>query len=59
VKVAWAAYLGDFKLAMDAMEKAVASDYTNAGNMWVPLMKEVRQTPRFKEFVRKIGLVYY
>ena len=40
--------------AMEIMEK---SNSLLGPLTWVPLMKEVRQLPRFKEFLRKKGLV--
>ena len=55
----WAAYFSDTEFAMEAAEKAVRSYGTNADRFWFPVMKEVRQLPRFKEFVREIGLVDY
>ena len=55
----WAAYLGDTEFAMEAQERAARSYGTNIGRFWHPVMKEVRQLPRFKEFVREIGLVDY
>ena len=50
----WAAYFGDPEFALNAMEK-----YCNMYLVWAPLFHEVRQLPRFKEFVREIGLVDY
>jgi hypothetical protein len=55
----WAAYFGDHDFAMDAVEKAVSIDGGNINNYWRPLFKKVRQTPRFKALVKKIGLVDY
>jgi adenylate cyclase len=55
----WAAYFGDPEFAMDAFEKDFISWPTDSYGFWWPIMHEVRQTPRFKEFVRKIGLVDY
>jgi adenylate cyclase len=55
----WAAYFGDNEFAMEATEKAVSSNGGNVGKLWYPIMKEVRQLPRFKEFVKEIGLVDY
>ena len=56
---ALAASLGDHELAMDVMEKGVGIQASSAVWFWLPVMKEVRQLPRFKEFVREIGLVDY
>jgi TolB-like protein len=55
----WAAYLGDPEFALEVMEKAVGSNGGNVGRLWYPVMKEVRKLPRFKEFVKEIGLVGY
>lgn len=54
-----AAYFGDSDLAMDAIERAHNFDATLVHALWFPVMREVRQLPRFKEFVREIGLVDY
>jgi adenylate cyclase len=54
-----AAYFGDPEFAMDAMEKGNEINAAGLFKIWFPVMKEVRQTPRFKEFVRKIGLADY
>jgi hypothetical protein len=53
----WAAYFGDPGFSMDAVEKAVNVDAQNIKHYWFPLFKEVRQLPRFKKLVKKIGLV--
>ena len=55
----WAAYFGDPEFAMDAIEKATNLEAGGIFHIWLPIMKEVRQTPRFKTFVKKIGLVDY
>ncbi|MBN1905902.1 MAG: hypothetical protein JW927_12475 [Deltaproteobacteria bacterium] len=49
---------------MDAMEKGFSldplrKDVSVLWTIWLPHMREVRQLPRFKEFVREIGLVAY
>jgi adenylate cyclase len=54
-----AAYFGDPEFAMDAMEKGIKINTRGLFKIWYPVMKEVRQLPRFKEYVRKIGLVDY
>ena len=54
----WAAYLGDSEFALNAIEKG-AETSTNLVTCWHPVMKKVRRLPRFKEFVREIGLVDY
>jgi tetratricopeptide (TPR) repeat protein len=55
----WAAYFGDAEFAMDAQEKAFSICEGRIWTLWYPVMHEVRQTPRFKKFVKKIGLVDY
>jgi hypothetical protein len=55
----WAAYFGDPEFAMNAMERAVNIQAMALYLIWLPVMKEVRQLPRFKEYVREIGLVDY
>ncbi|MFC1839796.1 hypothetical protein ACFL1N_09460 [Thermodesulfobacteriota bacterium] len=54
-----AAYFGDPELALNVMEKSIRVHNVALVLMWSPIMKEVRQLPRFKEFVREIGLVDY
>jgi adenylate cyclase len=54
-----AAYFGDLEFAMDALEKEIRLNPVDMMFVWLPVMKEVRQTPRFKAFVKKIGLVDY
>jgi adenylate cyclase len=54
-----AAYFGDPDFAMDAMEKGIKINALGLFKIWYPVMKEVRQLPRFKEYVREIGLVDY
>ena len=57
----WAAYFGDPEFALDALIKGTTSkSYRIAINYaWLPHMREMRQLPGFKEYVRKIGLVDY
>jgi adenylate cyclase len=54
-----AAYFGDPDFAMEAMEKGAKINALGLFKIWYPVMKEIRQLPRFKEFVRDIGLVDY
>jgi len=54
-----AAYFGDPAFAMDAMEKGIKINAIGLFKIWLPVMRDVRQLPRFKEFVREIGLVDY
>jgi adenylate cyclase len=53
----WAAYFDDPEFALNAMERSVKLNASALSLIWHPLMKEVRQLPRFKEFIREIGLV--
>ncbi len=55
----WAAYFGDSEFAMEALEKTVNMDLNIATYAWFPIFKEVRKMPRFKKYVREIGLVDY
>jgi len=55
----WAAYFGDPEFAIEAMEKSISINASGLFNIWWPSMHEVRQTPRFKELIKKIGLVDY
>jgi TolB-like protein len=54
-----AAYFGDPEFSMDSMEKLLRINAFHFCLCWLPVMKDVRQLPRFKEFVREIGLVDY
>lgn len=55
----WAAYFEEQELALSAMEKSVRLQTTGLYFIWTPLMHEVRQLPRFKEFLREMNLVEY
>jgi adenylate cyclase len=55
----FAAYFGDTELAMNALERSVISRGGLIYIFWYPSLREIRKTPRFKEFVREIGLVDY
>lgn len=55
----WAAHFGDPEFALDLIEKVLNVDHSSGFIMWWPVMKEVRQLPRFKKFVKEIGLVDY
>jgi tetratricopeptide (TPR) repeat protein len=55
----WAGYFGDNELALDAMEKSLRKHTQGAFWAWFPVFKQIRQTSRFKELVREIGLVDY
>jgi adenylate cyclase len=54
-----AAYFGDPEFAMDTIEKSFNVYIGTIGDVWLPVMKDVRKLPRFKAFVKKIGLVDY
>ena len=54
-----AAHFGDSHFAMNVMEKVYDLDATLVHALWLPVMKEVRQLPRFKEFLKEIGLIDY
>ena len=54
-----AAYFGDPEFALSAMEKSISLQAIGLVAYWTPLFHEVRQLPRFKEFVRECGLVDY
>lgn len=54
-----AAYLGDSEFALEAMEKSYRLNNPNIWGIWLPVFKKERQLPRFKEFVKEIGLVDY
>jgi hypothetical protein len=56
---AWAAYFGDPEFAMEAIEKGFSIEASGLFFVWTPIMHGVRQLPRFKEFIREIGLVDY
>jgi hypothetical protein len=55
----WAAYFGDTDFALDTIAQASKYNAEAISYLWTPVMKNVRQTPRFKKFVREIGLVDY
>jgi hypothetical protein len=55
----WAAYFGDPEFALEAIERSAKLQAITLCMSWSPLFHEVRQLPRFKEFVREIGLVDY
>jgi adenylate cyclase len=54
-----AAYFGDPELSLDARKKAVRLHSMGLQFIWIPVMKEVRQLPRFKELMKEIGLLDY
>jgi TolB-like protein len=61
-RVQSAAYLGDRDLALSAMEALFGRSFgfeTVAFVFWRPVLRDLRGEPRFKEQLRKIGLVDY
>jgi len=59
-EISWcAAYFGDPEFAIDALKKAVSINATALFAVWGPVMQETRHLPRFKKFIREIGLVEY
>jgi tetratricopeptide (TPR) repeat protein len=55
----FAAYFGDLEFSMDAMEKGLSINSFGLRHVWYPIMKGVRQTPRFKKIIKEIRLVDY
>jgi hypothetical protein len=55
----WAGYFGDAALALDAMRSAINEQGGQAVYLWMPQLKEMRQLPEFKAFLREIGMVAY
>jgi hypothetical protein len=56
---ALAARFGDPELALTAFEETYASGPEQIYAIWRPVYRDMRKLPRFKEFVRRIGLVDY
>jgi DNA-binding winged helix-turn-helix (wHTH) protein/TolB-like protein len=60
--VTWAAYFGDFALALEALsltpEEEVRGTFVTL-QIWRPVMAGVRRLPEFKALVRDVGLVAY
>lgn len=55
----WSAYFGGPDLSLEAIERATRRNAQNAFLLWLPAMRDVRQLPRFKAFVKEVGLVDY
>jgi hypothetical protein len=53
----WAGHFGDPLLAFDAIRSAVTEQGGQAAYLWLPQLKEMRQLPEFKGFLRDIGIV--
>jgi tetratricopeptide (TPR) repeat protein len=56
---ALAARFGDPELAMTSFEETFTSSPEQVYAIWRPVYRDMRKLPRFKEFVRQIGLVDY
>lgn len=54
----WAAYFEDPELALRFLEAATV-DSCNTGVLWNPLLRDMRQLPRFKTLVSNLKLVDY
>ena len=54
-----AARFGDPELAMTSFEETFTSSPEQVYAIWRPVYRDMRKLPRFKEFVRQIGLVDY
>ena len=61
VMACMAASLGNPELALNFIERTAKSQSTSSVflHIWLPVMRKVRQLPRFKEFMKEIGLVDY
>lgn len=55
----WAAYFGDLEFAMQAMGRGIMKEYSGLFFAWFPVMRDIRQLPGFKVFLKDIGLVDY
>jgi TolB-like protein/DNA-binding winged helix-turn-helix (wHTH) protein len=53
----WAGHFGDAALALDAMRSVINEQGGQATYLWLPQLKEMRQLPEFKAFLREIGIV--
>jgi hypothetical protein len=54
-----AARFGDPELALTAFEDSIAWSPGQVYLIWRPVFRDMRQLPRFKTFVREMGLVDY
>ncbi len=56
----WAAYYGDKDLAFQALRRGFVDMHSQTIiEIWHPIFRELRQDPRFKDFVRDLGLYDY
>jgi TolB-like protein len=53
----WAGHFGDPALAFTAMRSVVTETSARAVYLWMPQLKQMRQLPEFKAFLREIGIV--
>jgi len=53
----FAAYFGDRELAIDALQVFTRNPTAGQQVIWYPLLSDERKDPRFKEIVRRLGLV--
>jgi serine/threonine protein kinase len=53
----FAAYFGDRELAIDALQVFTRNPTAAQQVIWYPLLGDERKDPRFKEIVRRLGLV--
>jgi TolB-like protein/DNA-binding winged helix-turn-helix (wHTH) protein len=53
----WAGHFGDAPLALDAIRSAVTEQGGQTVYLWLPQLKQMRQLPEFKAFLREIGIV--
>lgn len=59
IMACYAAYLNDPSFALNALERSANLQNSGLFFIWAPIMEDVRKLPRFKEFLREIGLVDY
>ena len=57
----WAAYFGDYNMALESLRVENVPDrrFAVAYTIWRPIMAPVRKLPGFKDLVRDLGLVDY
>jgi TolB-like protein len=55
----WAAYLGDDEMAFDQIRQALTTNPVLGFNVWLPVMKGMRNEPGFEPLLEQLGLVDY
>ena len=55
----WAGHFGDTTLALEAMRSAINGQPGQAAYLWLPQLREMRQLPQFRAFLREVGMVDY